>query len=177
MKLTLFKIGATALALAITWGQGNASDLNTQGSKAETSSLAEREADLRRIETNRIDAMMNKDVDVLRSVMHPNFVHITTSGSRTTAISDWNPAIEFAFFELNDDSCIRFFGDVAIVDGTYSNAIKDENGKPRPTKHARYARVYLYSSQLKTWQLISHQATRLSKPLELSTAPSSPHCH
>jgi hypothetical protein len=139
-------------------GQFNADDLR-----------AKRDA-IVKIEEDRVAAMVNKDVDTLRSVMHPNFVHITTSGSRSTQISDWDSAIEFASFELNDDRCIRFFENIAIVDGTYFNSMRQIDGEVGPTKHARYTRIYRFSSELGSWQLLSHQATTL-KNAPLQTEP------
>lgn len=115
------------------------------------------------IEQLRVDALLNNDIETLTKIMHPDAVHISSNGSRKTT-SEWlegrkNSTVPFETFTLNDDQTIRFYKNVAFIDGSYTNSkrIKDSI---TPLKNARYTRVYKKVKN-KGWQLITHQATEI----------------
>lgn len=114
------------------------------------------------IEQLRVDALLKNDIKTLTEIMHPKAVHISSNGNRTTT-EQWlngrkNAKNQFATFTLNDDQTIRFYNNIAIIDGSYTNSkrIKDSIS---PLKNARYTRMY--KKQNDTWKMISHQATEV----------------
>ncbi|SIQ19844.1 nuclear transport factor 2 family protein [Maribacter ulvicola] len=129
--------------------------------------------DILKIEQLRVDALLNNDIETLTKIMHPDAVHISSNGSRKTT-SEWlegrkNSTVPFETFTLNDDQTIRFYKNMAFVDGSYTNSrrIKDSVA---PLKHARYTRVYkkvpkqpepTRKGNRYKWQLITHQATEI----------------
>lgn len=117
------------------------------------------------IENNRIDAMLKKDLHAIDAIMADNAIHITTDGSlRTKAqyLEKMRSAKgKFNHFKLRDLS-IRLFNNMAIVTGHYENS-KKVNEVVKPTKYGVFTRVYhLLDTK---WQLVSHQATVVQKPV------------
>lgn len=115
------------------------------------------------IEQQRVDALLQNDMETLTKIMHPNAVHISSNGSRATR-QQWlagrkKSTVPFETFTLNNDQTIRFYKNIAIIDGSYTNS-RRLNDSITPLKHARYTRVYKKIKQ-KGWQMITHQATEL----------------
>ena len=115
------------------------------------------------IEQQRVDALLQNDMETLTKIMRPDAVHISSNGSRATT-AQWlegqeKSTMPFETFTLNNDQTIRFYKNIAIIDGSYTNS-RRINDSITPLKHARYTRVYKKIKK-KGWQMITHQATEL----------------
>lgn len=119
--------------------------------------------DILNIEQQRVDALLQNDMEVLTKIMHPDAVHISSNGNRKTT-SQWlegrkKSTVSFETFTLNNDQVIRFYKNIAIVDGSYTNS-RRINDSITPLKYARYTRAYKKIKN-KDWQMITHQATEI----------------
>lgn len=114
------------------------------------------------IETARAKAMVAVDIATLDRITDEDYVHVESSGkTRTKAqLLEGLRRGEFRFASFAvDDNRVRIYGDVAVVTGSYRNAILTPTG-PGPTKNARHIRVYVRRAD--TWKNVSHQATAVA---------------
>lgn len=121
--------------------------------------------DILNIEQLRVDALLSNDIEILTEVMHPKAIHISSNGNRLNT-HEWlegrkKSSISFNSFTLNKDQEIRFYENIAIVDGSYTNS-RRIGDSITPFKSARYTRVYV-KLKGKAWQMITHQSTELNK--------------
>lgn len=117
------------------------------------------ETEIMRLEMARIDALVKRDFPALERYMATDSIHIESSGKLTTFAefmesyrADTGTFTTFAI----DKSEVRLNGDIAVVTGTYHNRIRT-GGKLRPTKIARFTRVWVRRDG--EWKMWSHQAT------------------
>ena len=127
--------------------------------KPDTVNLAKTE--IVQLEQKRIQALITGDYATQESLMAPECIHIESSGiQRTTAeyiASLRNRKITFDVFII-DEAQVRFYGPVAIVTGSYHDAV--HGMLKQPVKYARYTRVWAKGTD-EQWRLVSHQATEM----------------
>jgi hypothetical protein len=113
------------------------------------------------IDKARADALVRADVEMLRRVMSEDYTHVESTG-RMRDKTDFLEGLRRGDYRFEsfviDENQVRFFGNTAIVTGSYHNDIRTPVGL-MPTKYARHLRVYVRRDS--TWQNVAHQATEV----------------
>lgn len=123
------------------------------------SSTDDAKSTIQKVERERIQAMLDRNIEAIDKIMAPDCIHITSSGKIRTKQEFLNMFSKskggFKTFDIHE-SQVRIYDDIAVVTGIYSNS-SIINGQTTPLKHAVFTRIYKLGDT--NWQLISHQAT------------------
>jgi hypothetical protein len=114
--------------------------------------------EVRSLEDRRYKAMIGRDFDALRSLLHPELVY-THSNAAVDSRDSWIAGIEARRFDYRGverfDELIRVYGDTAIVSGRIRIELVS-GGTPRQL-NSRFVNVWV--RQGGTWQMTLWQST------------------
>lgn len=118
------------------------------------------------IESERLQALLDKDIATLARITAEEYVHVDTGGGQRDK-ADFlrtigNPSVRFASWVIEENH-VQVYGDCAVVSGRYHASPHTPAGV-QPAKYARHLRVYVKRDG--TWLNVAHQATQFESPVQ-----------
>jgi ketosteroid isomerase-like protein len=112
------------------------------------------------------DAVVNRNVPVMESLLAEDYIAITANGllqsKEQTLTNLRSGALKFASIEFSDRK-VRFYGQTALV--TSRAEVSGSTGEGDISGSYRYTRVYVKDAT-GTWKIVSFEASRIRDPEE-----------
>ena len=111
------------------------------------------------LEQARAEALVAADIARLEAITDDDYVHVEANGRVRDKLGFLDAirsgGVRFGRYEVRDN-LIRFYGDTAVVTGTFENRIERADGSGED-RQGRHCRVYVWRRD--RWKNVLHQVT------------------